>query len=121
MSRIFVEEDAAKNHENTDNGMAIDLEQLKINKTYTEALNQFLEPNQKPPRAISDIFRKKKPRPQQDEEPHQSDSQETQENQEEGEDEGENDSQEYEDEQEIAEMLDANEEQQPKQEQMDQT
>lgn len=75
MSRIFVEEDEANNHE-ADNGTTINLEQLKIHKTYTEALNQFLEPNQKQPRAISEIFRKKKPKPPQEEEAHQKDSQE---------------------------------------------
>lgn len=58
MSRIFVEEDAASNMETSaTEGLDGDMEQLKITKTYTEALNQFLEPDQMQPRQIDEIPR----------------------------------------------------------------
>lgn len=43
MSRIFVEEDVANNVQVVEHGLKTDLEQLKINKTYKDALDQFLQ------------------------------------------------------------------------------
>lgn len=58
MSRIFVEEDAANSAEaDATKGIDGDLEQLKITKSYTEALNQFLQPDQMQPRQIDEIPR----------------------------------------------------------------
>lgn len=42
MCRIFVEEDIANTVDVAENGLSVDLDQLKINKTYKDALNQFL-------------------------------------------------------------------------------
>lgn len=46
MSRIFVEEDAANNVEVVEHAVTVDPEQLKVNKTYKDALNQFLQADQ---------------------------------------------------------------------------
>lgn len=46
MTRIFVEEEIASSVEVAQNGLSKDLDQLKIDKTYKDALNQFLQPDQ---------------------------------------------------------------------------
>lgn len=53
MKRIFVEEkESEAGAETADSDIESDLEHLRISKTYGEALNQFLKPDEQPPREI---------------------------------------------------------------------
>lgn len=59
MNRIFVEEIPQSKSETIDSAQYVnkkddaDIEHLKVTKTYEEALNQFLRPEEKPPRNIA--------------------------------------------------------------------
>lgn len=55
MKRIFIEEIGAVDEDELllADGEVANLEHLRVTKTYSEALNQFLGPDEKPPRELS--------------------------------------------------------------------
>lgn len=54
MKRIFVEEHDKMQDENLEADMPETLANLRVTKTYGDALNQFLHPGEQPPRLIED-------------------------------------------------------------------
>lgn len=52
MHRIFVDEKETESNSELAEGEIENLEHLHITKTYSEALNQFLKPDEQPPREI---------------------------------------------------------------------
>lgn len=54
MKRIFVEERDKCQDDQLDAELPESLENLRVRKTYGEALNQFLQPGEEPPRQIED-------------------------------------------------------------------
>lgn len=53
MHRIFVEERETESNSELAEGEIENLEHLRISKTYSEALSQFLKPGEQPPREIA--------------------------------------------------------------------
>lgn len=54
MKRIFVEERGKSAEDSMDTDLPETLAKLRVTKTYGEALNQFLQPGEEPPRIIQD-------------------------------------------------------------------